>query len=173
MGLPLTPDTFFLCETNNKNTLLVSKVENINVNEIKISGLWRWDEQPRSKWTWSNGRRLTACAANLRRSANWLWHNTKTNIKLNKCSYATMPLWTTIKHRKNCESCPTQFTWKIKFKCQICLSVLHLLSDYWQKCVNATSNILMPKHIKWSQIQRLWKIFIQGAIWLQVIKQRL
>ena len=30
------------------------------------------------------------------------------------------------KHRKNCESCPTQVTWKIKFKCQICLSSLFL-----------------------------------------------
>ena len=28
-----------------------------------------------------------------------------------------------IKHRKNCESCPTQVAWKVKFKCQICLSV--------------------------------------------------
>ena len=30
------------------------------------------------------------------------------------------------KHRKNCESCPTQVTWKIKYKCQICLSSLFL-----------------------------------------------
>ena len=29
-----------------------------------------------------------------------------------------------IKHRKNCESCPTQVTWKVKFTCQICLSCL-------------------------------------------------
>ena len=28
------------------------------------------------------------------------------------------------KHRKNCKSCPTQVTWKIKFKCQICLFCL-------------------------------------------------
>merc|ERR1719204_1025869 len=28
------------------------------------------------------------------------------------------------KHRKNCESCPSQVTWKAKFKCQICLSCL-------------------------------------------------
>ena len=29
-----------------------------------------------------------------------------------------------LKHRKNCESCPTQVTWKVKFKCQISLSCL-------------------------------------------------
>ena len=28
-----------------------------------------------------------------------------------------------MRHRKNCESCPTQVAWKVKFKCQICLSV--------------------------------------------------
>ena len=34
-----------------------------------------------------------------------------------------------LKHRKNCESCPTQVIWKVKFKCQICLSCLSSLSD--------------------------------------------
>ena len=38
-----------------------------------------------------------------------------------------------IKYSKNCESCPTQVTWKVKFKCQFCLimfvrSVLFVLS---------------------------------------------
>ena len=28
------------------------------------------------------------------------------------------------KHRKNCESCPTQVTWKVKFKCKFCRSCL-------------------------------------------------
>ena len=28
------------------------------------------------------------------------------------------------KHRKNCEGCPTKVTWKVKFKCQICLPCL-------------------------------------------------
>ena len=32
------------------------------------------------------------------------------------------------KYRKNCESCPTQVTWKVKFKCQFCLSHLSPLS---------------------------------------------
>ena len=32
-----------------------------------------------------------------------------------------------LKHRNNCESCPSQVTWKIKFKCQICLSSLFFL----------------------------------------------
>ena len=32
------------------------------------------------------------------------------------------------KHRKNCESCPTQVTWKVKFKSQICLSCLSSLT---------------------------------------------
>ena len=32
------------------------------------------------------------------------------------------------KHRKNCESYPTQVTWKVKFKCQICLSCLSSLT---------------------------------------------
>ena len=32
------------------------------------------------------------------------------------------------KHRKNCKSCPTQVTWKVKFKCQICLSCLSSLT---------------------------------------------
>ena len=31
------------------------------------------------------------------------------------------------KHPKNCESCPSQVTWKAKFKCQICLSCLSSL----------------------------------------------
>ena len=29
-----------------------------------------------------------------------------------------------VKHRRNCKSCPTQVTWKIKFWCQICLCCL-------------------------------------------------
>ena len=32
------------------------------------------------------------------------------------------------KHCKNCESCSTQVTWKVKFKCQICLSCLSSLT---------------------------------------------
>ena len=32
------------------------------------------------------------------------------------------------KHRKNCESCPTQVTWKIKFKCQFCLYCMFFLT---------------------------------------------
>ena len=32
-----------------------------------------------------------------------------------------------LKHRNTCESCPSQVTWKIKFKCQICLSSLFFL----------------------------------------------
>ena len=37
------------------------------------------------------------------------------------------------KHCKNCESCPTQITWKFKFKVQICLSCLSWLS--WFSCL--------------------------------------
>ena len=40
MGLPLAQDTFFLRGTK-KNTLLVSRVVNKNINDIKISGPWR------------------------------------------------------------------------------------------------------------------------------------
>ena len=28
------------------------------------------------------------------------------------------------KHRKNCDSCPTKVTWKVKLECQFCLSCL-------------------------------------------------
>ena len=35
-----------------------------------------------------------------------------------------------LKHRKNCESCPTKVTRKIKFKCQICLSCLGSCTYY-------------------------------------------
>ena len=37
------------------------------------------------------------------------------------------------KHRKNCKRCPTQVTWKVKFKCQFCLSWLSCLSCLSQK----------------------------------------
>ena len=33
-----------------------------------------------------------------------------------------------LKHRKNCERCPSEIIWKIKFKCQICLFSLSHLS---------------------------------------------
>ena len=39
-----------------------------------------------------------------------------------------------LKHRKNCESCPTKVTRKIKFKCQIFLSCLSRVS-----CVSCLS----------------------------------
>jgi len=42
-----------------------------------------------------------------------------------------------IKHCKNCESCPLQVTWKVKFKCQICLSCLSRLS--WLSCFSCLS----------------------------------
>ena len=32
------------------------------------------------------------------------------------------------KHHKNCESCQSHVTWKVKFKCQFCLSCLSFLS---------------------------------------------
>ena len=37
------------------------------------------------------------------------------------------------KHRKNCESCPSQVTWKVKIKCQICVSCLSSLTclSWW------------------------------------------
>ena len=41
----------------------------------------------------------------------------------NKYSYKT-------KHSKNCESCPTQVTWKVKFKCKICLDSSYPLRGY-------------------------------------------
>ena len=157
MGVPLAPDTCFLRGTNNKNTLLVSKVVNININEIKISGPWRWDEQPRSKWTWSNGRRLTACVANLRRSLTDYYTWQKTNIKLNKCSNATLPLWTTIKHRKNCESCPTQVTWKIKSKSQICLFSLTCLSCLsCESCLSCLSCLSRRPQWQWWPYRPWW-----------------
>ena len=38
------------------------------------------------------------------------------------------------KHSKNCESCPTQVTWKVKFECLFCLSCLSCLSCPWPPC---------------------------------------
>ena len=35
-------------------------------------------------------------------------------------------IWQRIKHRKNCEICPTQVTWKSMLECQLCLSCLSL-----------------------------------------------
>ena len=40
----------------------------------------------------------------------------------------TMPC---IKHHKICERCPPQVTWKVKFKCQICLSWIS-----WFSCLS-------------------------------------
>ena len=38
--------------------------------------------------------------------------------------------------RKNCESCPSQITWKVKFKCQISLSCLSSLT-----CLSCLSRV--------------------------------
>ena len=38
------------------------------------------------------------------------------------------------KQRKNCELCPTQITWKVKSKCQICLYCLSRVS--WLSCLS-------------------------------------
>ena len=41
-----------------------------------------------------------------------------------------------VKHRKNCESCPTQTTWKVEFKGQICLTCLSSLT-----CLSCLSHV--------------------------------
>ena len=41
-----------------------------------------------------------------------------------------------LKHCKNCESCPAQVTWKVNFKCQICLSCVSCLS-----CLSCLSHV--------------------------------
>ena len=43
-----------------------------------------------------------------------------------------------LKHRKNCESCPTKVTRKIKFKCQIFLSCLSSLT-----CLSCLPRVLI------------------------------
>ena len=48
--------------------------------------------------------------------------------------------WHKAKHCKNCESCPTQVTWKIKFKWSY-LSVLSVLSDVCPVCAVLGANV--------------------------------
>ena len=49
------------------------------------------------------------------------------------------------KHRKSCESCPTHVTWKVKFKCQICLSCLSSLTCL--SCLYRVLTILSVLHV--------------------------
>ena len=67
----------------------------------------------------------------------------------------TVKVWHTLhknkKHRKNCESCPSQVTWKVKIKYQICMSVLSDLSvlmtmttTEWEKVWSRLSAHLQP-----------------------------
>ena len=52
------------------------------------------------------------------------------------------------KHRKNCKSCPTQVTWKIKFKCEICLFCLSCVP--WVSCLSWSP---------WWSSWRLWRSY--------------
>ena len=47
------------------------------------------------------------------------------------CNNSLLRVPAQVKHRKNCECCPTEVTWKFKFKCWLCPSCLSLLLGHW------------------------------------------
>ena len=65
------------------------------------------------------------------------------------------------KHRKNPESCPTQVTWKIKFRCQICLSDLSVLSVPYIRGADSLQNLQIM--LKWHS--RFILVFLSYDIW--------
>ena len=63
------------------------------------------------------------------------------------------------KHRKNCDSCPTKVTWKVKLKCQFCLSCRSppigqddLLPSYYSKWKALMTVFVWKLKVVWSHI---------------------